>query len=57
MLLQAEEDIEVIGGVENGRLAIQTAKQHKPNVVVMDLVMPSVNGLEATRQIVKTVPT
>src|SRR5262245_27342680 len=56
MLLEAEEDIEVIAGVENGRLAVQSVKQHKPNVVVMDLVMPSVNGLEATRQILKTAP-
>lgn len=56
MLLQAEEDIEVIGGVENGRLAVQAVKKRAPDVVVMDLVMPSVNGLEATKQILKQSP-
>jgi DNA-binding NarL/FixJ family response regulator len=51
-LLSAEPDIEVVGEAENGRQAVQMAAQLKPNVIVMDLAMPHLNGLEATRQII-----
>src|ERR1051325_6919702 len=56
-LLKPEEDIEVIGEAENGRIAVQLARKTPPDVVVMDVAMPLLNGLEATRQILKAVPT
>src|ERR1044071_10388734 len=56
-LLSAEEDIEVIGEAENGRQAVMLARKTPPDVVVMDVAMPLLNGLEATRQILKAIPT
>jgi DNA-binding NarL/FixJ family response regulator len=56
-LMAAEEDIEVIGEAENGRQAVGLAKKTPPDVVVMDVAMPLLNGLEATRQILNAVPT
>src|SRR4029079_5041312 len=56
-LLRPEEDIEVTGEAENGRLAVQMARKNPPDVVVMDVAMPLLNGLEATRQILKAIPT
>ena len=55
-LLQTEQDIEVIGEAETGRQAVQLALALKPDVVLMDIAMPMLNGLEATRQISKQVP-
>lgn len=55
-LLIAEEDIEVVGEAETGRQAVQLAKKLLPDVVVMDIAMPLLNGLEATRQIVRDIP-
>ena len=51
-LLSAEPDIEVVGEAGNGRQAIQMAKELRPDVVVMDIAMPLLNGLEATCQII-----
>jgi len=51
-LLSAEPDIEVVGEAENGRQAVQLTRQLSPDIVVMDIAMPQLNGLEATRQIV-----
>jgi DNA-binding NarL/FixJ family response regulator len=51
-LLSVEADIEVVGEADNGRQAVQLAQQLRPDVVVMDIAMPQLNGLEATRQIV-----
>jgi len=56
-LLEVEPDIAVVGEAETGRQAVQLATKLTPNVVVMDIAMPDLNGLEATRQIVKDVPT
>src|SRR5689334_22782865 len=56
LLLEAEPDISVIGEAENGRQAVQLAIKLLPDVVVMDIAMPILNGLEATRQIIKEVP-
>src|SRR5262245_19353561 len=56
-LLQSEEDIEVAGEAENGRQAVMLARKTPPDVVVMDIAMPLLNGLEATRQILRMVPT
>jgi len=51
-LLAVEPDIEVVGEAENGRQAVQLARQLQPDVIVMDIAMPHLNGLEATRQII-----
>jgi len=55
-LLEAEGDIEVVGEAETGRQAIQLVKRLRPAVVLMDIAMPLLNGLEATRRILKAVP-
>jgi DNA-binding NarL/FixJ family response regulator len=55
-LLEAEGDIEVIGEAATGRQAVTLARKLHPAVVVMDIAMPLLNGLEATRQIRKAVP-
>src|SRR5437667_771591 len=56
LLLEAEPDIKIAGEAGTGRQAVQLAKTLKPDVVVMDIAMPLLNGLEATRQIIKEVP-
>ena len=55
-LLAAEEDIDIVGEAENGRQAIQLARKLLPDVAVIDIAMPVLNGLEATRQITRSVP-
>ena len=55
-LLETESDIEVVGEAETGRQAVEMARQVQPNVVLMDIVMPSLNGLEAARQITRQTP-
>jgi two-component system response regulator NreC len=52
-LLESEADIRVVGEAENGREAIEKVEELRPDVVVMDISMPGLNGLEATRQIKK----
>src|SRR4051812_21596975 len=56
MILECTEDIEVVGEAENGRLAVQKVSDLKPDVILMDLSMPNLNGVEATRQILKESP-
>jgi len=56
VLLEAEQDITVVGEAETGRQAVQLVRKHAPDVVVMDIAMPGLNGLEATRQIMKEAP-
>ncbi len=51
-LLQKHPDIDVVGAVEDGRKAIETARKFLPNLVIMDISMPNLNGVEATRKIV-----
>src|SRR5881394_1334272 len=55
-LLKHERDIEVVGEAETGRQAVQLTRKLRPEVVVMDIAMPLLNGLEATRQIRKDFP-
>ena len=55
-ILELEDDLEVVGEAENGRQAVAMVKKLRPAAVVMDIAMPVLNGLEATRQILKAVP-
>src|SRR5437870_9315370 len=55
-LLMAEEDMEVVAEASDGRQAVALARETSPDVIVMDLSMPVLNGLEATRRIHKRVP-
>lgn len=55
-VLEARRDWEIIGEATTGRDAVKKVEELKPDVVVMDISMPEMNGLEAVRQIVKLVP-
>jgi DNA-binding NarL/FixJ family response regulator len=55
-LLAAEADFEVVGEAQTGRQAVALARKLRPDVVVMDIAMPLLNGLEATRQIRQAIP-
>jgi len=55
-LLEKEDQIEVVAEAENGRKAVQLAVTHKPDVVVMDVSMPDLNGIEATSQVLESLP-
>ena len=55
-LLSDTEGVEIIGEAENGREAVRLVEAHRPDVVVMDISMPVLNGLEATKQIKKRFP-
>lgn len=56
MILSAEPDFEVVGEAANGREAVGLAESLRPDVVLMDVSMPELNGIEATRRIVTDAP-
>ena len=56
MILAAEPDIEVVGEAADGLQAVETAQKLKPDVAVLDISMPTLNGIEATRQIRSVLP-
>jgi DNA-binding NarL/FixJ family response regulator len=55
-VVEAERDWSVVGEAEDGRHAAKLARDLKPDVIILDISMPSLNGLEATRQILKEDP-
>jgi len=55
-LLKLQPDMDVVGEAENGRQALKLALKLHPSIVVMDIAMPMLNGLEATKQILKKAP-
>lgn len=55
-LLEGEPNLHVVGEAENGRETVRKVEELKPDIVLMDIAMPLLNGIEATRQIKKTSP-
>src|SRR6202158_3926872 len=56
LILEAQPDIEIAGEAGNGREAVALAEKLPPNVVVMDVAMPELNGIEATRRLAASSP-
>ena len=56
MILAAQSNIEIIGEASNGREAVEMAEKSQPDVVVMDVTMPELNGIEATRRLAQSTP-
>jgi len=56
LLLERESDMEVVGEAEDGRSAVTLARKLMPDVVVMDVKMPDMNGIEASQQILSELP-
>lgn len=53
LCLANEPDMEIVGEAEDGRIAVRLARELNPDVIIMDATMPNLNGVEATRQIVR----
>ena len=56
LILGYQKDVTVVGEAENGKAAIALAEETKPDLVIMDLMMPVMDGIEATAQIKAKVP-
>ena len=55
-LLEQESDIQIVGEAENGRSSVKLASELAPDVVIMDVAMPDLNGIDATRRITEAEP-
>lgn len=55
-LIEKQPGLEVVGEANSGRMALNLARELKPDVVIMDVTMPDLNGIEATRQIHSEIP-
>jgi two-component system response regulator NreC len=55
-LLALESDMEILAEADNGRTTLRLVREHRPHVVIMDISMPDLNGIEATRQILDEFP-
>src|SRR5581483_5220575 len=53
LILSANADLQVVGEAANGREAVELAQKLKPDIVLMDVAMPELNGIEATRRMVE----
>src|SRR6202142_1724989 len=56
MILSAQPDMEIVGEAGNGREAVELAEKLQPDLVIMDVTMPELNGIEATRRLVSIAP-
>lgn len=56
VLLESEADIQIVGEAQNGRQAVAFASKYCPDIVIMDISMPLIDGLEAARQILQNTP-
>src|SRR5215475_11075859 len=56
MILSAQSDMEIVGEAGNGREAVERAEELRPDIVVMDVAMPELNGIEATRRLIEALP-
>ena len=56
LILEAQPDMQIVGEAGNGREAVELAEKLHPDVVVMDVAMPELNGIEATRRLVASAP-
>jgi len=56
MILEAQPDMEIVGQAGNGREAVEISAKLHPDIVIMDVAMPDLNGIEATRRIMESAP-
>jgi len=56
LILETQPDMQIVGEAGNGREAVELAEQLHPDVVVMDVAMPELNGIEAARRLVASAP-
>jgi DNA-binding NarL/FixJ family response regulator len=56
MILEAQPDMQIVGQAGNGREAVEQAEKLRPDIVIMDVTMPELNGIEATRRLLELSP-